>query len=194
MRKLLKYLIPLALVGPAAYALTNPATFAPRSFPSQQTHYERHVLNVTSSGCSADAGQGQTGVFTAGSCSVKLGTLPYNAFLARAYQQIITTCNAATTCTLALGTASGGAGVVAAQSIQGAAGAATSLTLANAGLLPTNAGGAQTGSNGGFDLWATIAQTGTAATTGTVIVVVEFFNANDGGCSYVPVGGTAGAC
>lgn len=195
MKKLLGYMLPLVLGTSVALALTNPATFAPRSFPTQQTHYERHVINVTSSGCSADTGQGQTNVFTTGSCSVKLGTLPYNAFLARAYQQVTTACNASSTCTLALGTTSGGVNIVAAQSVA-ASGGGTALTIvaANLGITLTGNGATQTGSNGGFDLWATVAQTGTAASAGTIVVVLEFFNSNDGGCAFVPLGATAGAC
>ena len=195
MRKLLAYTVPFLLAGGAALALVNPASIAPRAFPTQQTHYERHTINVSSSGCSADSGQGMTGVFTAGSCSVKIAAVPYNAFIARAYQQVTTACNAGTTCTLALGTSSGGVNLVAAQSIA-AAGGGTALTVvaANLGIAATGNGIAQTGTNGGFDVWATVAQTGTAASAGQATVIVEYFGANDGSCSYVSMGTTAAAC
>lgn len=183
------------LIGPAALALVFPGQYAPRYFPTQQTHYERHIINITSTSCSADTAQ-NVALFSAGSCSIRIGALPYNAFVVRAALQITTACNAATTCTAALGTASGGAQLLAAQSILAAAGTGvlTPAVAATAGIVSTGNNTTASGANGGFDLFATIAQTGTAATAGTVVVVLEYYGPNDGGCTQVPMASTAGPC
>jgi len=167
-----------------ALALTIPPTFAPRAFQTQQTHYLRFEVDFNS--C----------VLASGTCSVKVGALPYNAFVVRAYQQIVTNFNSATTDTVALATASGGGQIVAAQSVHAGAGGATSLTVvaANVGTAATGAGIAQTGGNGGFDVWAVYAQTGAAPSAGKAIYVIEYFGPNDGTCGPVTMGATAVAC
>ena len=176
-----------------------PGQYAPRYFPTQQTHYERHVITISSTGCTGDTAQ-NTALFVTGSCSVKIGALPYNSFVVRAALQITTACNAGTTCTLALGTASGGAQLLAAQSILAAAGTGPLFpaVAATSGILATGNNIASTGANGGFDLFATIAQTGGAATTGVVIFMLEYFGPNDGGCvTNVPIptlANTVGPC
>jgi hypothetical protein len=184
------------VIGPAALALVFPGQFGPRQFPTQQTHYERHVINITSTSFQGDLAQ-NTCVFAAGTCSIRVGALPYNAFVVRAYTQTFTACNAATTCTLAVGTTSGGGQLVtgASNSIIAVTGAvANTVVAANAGIVATGGGAAQTGLDGGFDLWLTVTFTGAAPTTGTVIFVLEYFSNNDGGCIYVPMTATAGAC
>jgi hypothetical protein len=182
-------------LAPIAYALTIPPTFAPRYFPWQVTHYSRHLITVSSTGIQVDNGPAAN--FTAGSASVKVGAIPYNSFVVRGYQQVVTACNAGTTCTLAVGTASGGGQLVAAQPIL-SAGGSTALTIvaANAGIAATGNNIAQTGADGGFDLYVTVAQTGAVATAGTVVLVLEYFANNDGACTPgVPFpGGTAGPC
>jgi hypothetical protein len=184
------------LLGPAALALVFPGQYAPRYFPTQQTHYERHIINITSTSCQADTAQ-NIALFAAGSCSIRIGALPYNAFVVRAALQIPTACNAGTTCTLAVGTASAGAQLLAAQSILAAAGTGVLVpaVAATAGILSTGNSITATGANGGFDLYATIAQTGTAATAGTVVFVLEYYGPNDGGCfPNVAMASTAGPC
>jgi hypothetical protein len=173
------------LVGPfAALALVIPPNFAPRQFPSQQVHYLRFVVNFND--C----------VLVSNTCSVKRGAVPYNAFIIRATQQIITSFNSGTTDTLAIATASGGGQLVAAQSVHGAAGGATSLTVvsANAGIAATGNGIAQTGADGGFDIWSVYAQTGAAPSAGQAVIVIEYIAPNDGSCVYVPMNATSGAC
>ena len=185
-------------IGPAL-ALVFPGQYAPRYFPTQQTHYERHVITISSTGCTGDTAQ-NTALFVTGSCSVKIGALPYNSFVVRAALQITTACNAGTTCTLALGTASGGAQLLAAQSILAAAGTGPLFpaVAATSGILATGNNIASTGANGGFDLFATIAQSGGTATTGVVIFMLEYFGPNDGGCvTNVPIptlANTVGPC
>ena len=186
------------IFGPAL-ALVFPGQYAPRFFPTQQTAYERHVISMTATNCTADTAQ-NTAVFAAGSCSIRIGALPYNAFVVRAALQITTFCNAVTTCTIALGTASGGAQLLAAQSILAAAGSGvlTPAVAATAGIVSTGNNIASSGADGGFDLYATIAQTGGGVTTGTVVVVIEYYNPNDGGCpTNVPIptlANTVGPC
>ena len=182
------------LIGPAALALVFPGQFAPRAFPTQQVHYERHVINITATNFQADQAQ-NTCIFVGLTCSIRVAALPYNAFVVRAYQQVVTACNAATTCTLAVGTTSAAVNLVAAQTIAAITGS-TALTVVAAmpALAATGNGIAQTGANGGFDVWLTVTYTGAAPSAGTVIVVLEYFGPNDGGCIYVPMGSTAGAC
>lgn len=184
-----------ALSG-AALALSIPPVFAPRVFLSQQTHYERHVVTITSSGCSADAGQlGQVSNWSSLACNVKVGAIPYNAFIVRGYIQAPTACNAGTTCTFSLGNASGGAQYVSAQSVASTLnGTALTIVAANLGTNQSGNGIAQTGLDGGFDLWVNVTYSGTAPTAGQFVFIIEYFGPNDGGCAPVPQGSTATIC
>lgn len=172
-----------ALVATVAYALTIPPTVSPRQFPTQQTHYVRFVVNYND--C----------VLVSNTCSVKRAALPYNSFIVRAYQQVSTAFNSGTTDTLALGTASGGGQIVAAQTVHaGTAGLPLTVLAANLGLAATGNGIAQTGANGGFDLWSVYAQTGAAPSAGQAELIVEYFAPNDGSCVYTPLGSTNPPC
>lgn len=171
------------LVGPAALALVVPQQFAPRQFPTQQVHYTRFV--VTFSDC----------VLVANTCSTRRAALPYNAYILRVSQQVTTAFNSATTDTLALATASGGAQLVAAQTVHaGTAGLPLTVVAANLGIAATGNGIASTGANGGFDIWAVYAQTGAAPSAGVAVIVIEWIAPNDGSCVYVPLGSTSPAC
>ena len=173
-----------ALLAPA-FALGASAAFPPRVFPSQQTHYLRFTVSFNA--C----------VLAAGSCAVKVGALPYNAFVVRGYQQIVTNFNSGTTDTLSVGVSPSNANeLVAAQSVHAGAGGVTALTLAatGSGTQATGAGTAQTGSNGGFDVWVKYTQTGSAPTAGSAVIVLEYFAPNDGTCTAVPSGASAPAC
>lgn len=188
------------IFGPAL-ALVFPGQYAPRYFPTQQTHYERHVVNfaagsvANSTVATVDSAQ-NTCIFTiTATCSVRVGAVPYNSFIVRAYQQVVTACNG-TSCTLAVGTASGSANLVAAQSIT-TAGGSTALTVvaANAGIGVTGNSIMATGADGGFDLYFTFADATAGATAGTVVVVIEYFGPNDGGCApNIPMASTSGPC
>lgn len=181
------------ILGPAL-ALVFPGQYAPRQFPLQQTHYERHVVNITATNFTVDGAQ-QTCTFVSSTCSVRIGALPYNAFILRAYTNPVVVCNAATTCTLSLGTASAGTQLVNAQDIKSSAnGVQDTIVAANLGIAATGNGIAQTGANGGFDLYVTITFTGAAPSAGTVAFVLEFAAPNDGGCSYTPMAATNTAC
>lgn len=174
----------LSLFATGVYALIVPQVFPARQFPTQQVHYTRFVVNFND--C----------VLVANTCSVRRGALPYNAFLLRAWQQIITSFNSATTDTLALATTTGGGQIVAAQSVHGATGGATALTVvaANVGIAATGNGIAQTGGLGGFDIWSVYAQTGAAPTAGQAVIALEWLAPNDGQCVYVAQGATSPAC
>lgn len=170
-------------LGLAAWALTVPPTVSPRQFPTQQVHYARFVVNFND--C----------VLVANTCSVKRVALPYNSYILRASQQVSTAFNSATTDTLALATTSGGGQIVAAQTVHtGTAGLPLTIVAANLGIAATGNGIAQTGTNGGFDLWSVYAQTGAAPTAGVAEIVLEYIAPNDGSCVYVPQGATSPAC
>jgi hypothetical protein len=180
-------LLPVTLL--ALCAVTIPALAqrspAPRMFNDQQTHYLRFTVSFNSCVLAAPPS----------SCSVKVGAVPYNAFMIRAYQQVTTAFAGATVANVAFGTASGSANLVAAQSVL-AAGGATALTIvaANAGITVTGNGIAQTGALGGFDIWATINITVAPLTAGQATYVFEYIAPNDGSCTPVPTGATAPAC
>lgn len=177
-----------------ALALVFPGQFGPRQFPTQQTHYERHVISITSTGFSVDGAL--PCVFASLTCSVRIAALPYNAYVERGGYQPAVVCNAATTCTLSLGTASAGTQIVNAADIKGAgtAGISATIVAANRGIAATGNAITATGANGGFDLFATVTYTGAAPTTGTIVFWLEYFAPNDGGCSYTPLAATNTAC
>lgn len=106
---------------------------------------------------------------------VKFGRLPANAFLIRATCQIITAFNAVTTNVLTFGITAASA-----NEITGAAdiNEATLNTLQSC--LAAGATGLQLTTATEVDLYAKYAQTGTAATAGQAIWVLEYINNNDG--------------
>jgi hypothetical protein len=173
------FLSVLAATAPA-FALTNPATFAPRMFQTQQTHYIR--FSVNSNSC----------VYVSLACTVKVGNLPYNAFVLRIYSQTTTTWNAGTSASVGLGVNSPATNLMASAAVT-TAGNAAAQTVAVGGLgeSVTGNGAAQTGQDGGFDLNATITIVGALPTAGSTQFVVEYIAPNDGSCTN---GASAGAC
>lgn len=190
------------LVVPAM-AQPNPIggrSFPPRQFNTQQTHYLRFTFNFNS--CVIVATTGTV-------CAAKVGTLPYNAFLTQINLDLITVFNpAGGTATVGLSTAATGATILAAQNVFTAAtlGAAPYVfcgttcgagTFAGIGVGVTGAGIAQTGTLGGFDVFAVFTVTANAApqgTTGSLVGVIQYIAPNDGNCTTVPLGATAVAC
>lgn len=172
------------IIGPAALALVVPQAFAPRQFQTQQVHYLRFTVNFNS--C----------VYVSLTCSFKVGALPYNAYLLRINNQVTTAWNAGTSQSIALGTSSAGTNIVAsvATGPSTGGGASSTIVAANIGVAATGNGIAQTGTNGGFDLWATITIVGALPTTGQTNYVLEYIAGNDGQCGPVAIGGTAPAC
>lgn len=171
------------LLGPAL-ALVVPQAFAPRQFPTQQVHYLRFTVNFNS--C----------VYVSLTCSVKVGALPYNAYLLRLNSQVTTAWNAGTSQSIALGTASAGAQIQASTATGPSTGGGASGTIvaANVGVAATGNTIAQTGSNGGFDVWATITIVGALPTTGQTNFILEYIAPNDGQCVYTPMGSTNPGC
>jgi hypothetical protein len=187
------------LIGPAALALVFPGQYAPRYFPTQQVHYERHIINITATNFTADVAQ-NTCIFASSTCSLRFAALPYNAFILRGNWFQGTACNAVTTCTMSIGTASGGAQIVSAQDIKTAATGAPALTIVTAGQGAQVTGNnlASSGANGGFDLYVTVTFTGAAPSAGTIVFDLEYLGPNDGGCfHHVPIptlANTVGPC
>lgn len=68
------------------------------------------------------------------------------------------------------------------------------LVSISAGVQATGEGDTATGGNGGFDIWSQYFQAGTAATQGSMVWVIEYIAPNDGSCTNVALGATAGAC
>lgn len=182
------------LIG--AYALTNPATIAPRDFNTQQTGYLRIHIKASGSGITANGNSCVVALTGGANCNVKVGALPANAFLVRLTEQIVTNFNATTTDTIGLGTNSSGVNILAAASVHTGAGAISNPSFASGGsgtLLTT--GVAQTGLNGGFDVYALYTYTTTnVATAGEVVYILEYFAPNDGDCVPTPMGTTPTAC
>lgn len=181
----------------AAFALVVPQNFAPRMFPSQQVHYLRFTVNFND--CTLVSNQ----------CSVKRGAVPYNAWITRIQQEIITNFNSGTGDDMAIGTktavcavpgqaspcgATSGLLMAPVTLASGAGGATTATVLAgSAGINATGAGDTSTGGNGGFDIWTQYFQTGAAPSAGVVVYVIEYIAPNDGSCANVS-GATAAAC
>lgn len=105
---------------------------------------------------------------------VKFGRLPANVFLIRATCQIIVAFNAVTTNVLTFGTTTTANEITAAGDIN----EATLNTLQ--ACLNSGATGLQLTTATENDLYAKYAQTGTAATAGQAIWVLEYINNNDG--------------
>lgn len=192
------------LIGGPALALTNPPTFAPRMFPDQVVHYERHVVNIATGSATID---GQVPCVTtvngttSADCNAKIGAVPYNALLVRAEIVVTTGCNTGgtgPTCVLNIGTASGGAQIVSAQTIAATtAFTALGASFVGGGIAVTGNNITPTGANGGFDLWLNVHQAATAivqASAGTFVIVIEYIAPNDGGCINVPLATPSPAC
>jgi hypothetical protein len=184
MRKLIAAGAIAGLLFGAVSAPVGAAVFGPRQFTSQQTHYVR--MTVTPAKCSP---VGLT-------CSYRVGAVPYNSYILLGSAQVLTTAagNGVTAFTASIGTASGGAQIVANQAIL-TAGNAAPLTLVNGGgETATGNGATQTGANGGFDLWVTLTATTGFPTTGLAVLILEYIAPNDGDCVAVPLGGGAAGC
>ena len=184
----------LSVMSMAAFSLTNPATIAPRDFNTQQTGYIRVHIKATGSGIVAN-GLACVGAASASNCSVKVGAVPGNAFLVRMTQQIVTNFNGSTTDTIGLGTTTAGVNIKAAADVHTGAGAISSPSFASgsSGTLLT-AGIAQTGANGGYDLYVNYAYGGTPAPPGEMALVLEYFAPNDGDCGASPMGTSPTNC
>jgi len=94
--------------------------------------------------------------------SLKIGTLPAGSAILRIATAVSTAFNYGTNNNISVGTASGGAQIVAAAAI-GAVGVNTQTVIAAAANMAADT-----------DIWVTGAFTGTTGTTGAGLVIVEF--------------------
>jgi hypothetical protein len=179
------------IAGPAlatTLTITPTQNIPPRVAIDQQTQYVRFTYNFNQ--CPLRAAD------TA--CSMRVTSLPYNAFVVSISKQIITTFNPTTSATIAFGTSGQSAGLMAAFNVfTGQSTAAVFDTaFAGAGELVTGAGATPTGQNGGFDIYATytVGAAGSQGTQGQAIFVIQYIAPNDGSCAAVPLGATASAC
>jgi hypothetical protein len=161
----------------------SPRSYVPRTFNTQQTAYLRFTVAFNS--CAP-----------AGNCTAKVGTLPYNAFLLRVYYQgetafgsttnLISLGTTATTAVNIMAAVTGFQALVA--PVQG------TIVAGNLGVVLTGNTIAQTGAEGGFDVYATMTFTGSAPTAGLAAFVLEYASPNDGTCTAVPLAATAVGC
>jgi hypothetical protein len=156
----------------------------PRFFPTEQVAYIRTTFAFNM--CTA----------VANVCILQLAnaSLPYNAIVLRVNWAVYTAFNSTTSDTLSLGVTSANANeLVSATSIH-AAGIASQTVVATS-LNNTGNTTAQTGSNGGFDLWVKwTAGTGNTATTGLMAILIEYITPNDGLCGPVALGAAPVGC
>lgn len=140
---------------------TVPPTFSARDMGSymQTPKYFRKLVNFNDANIAT---------------GVKFGRLPTNAFLIRATCQIIVAFNAGTTNVLTFGTTSASANELTGT---GDINEATLNTLQ--ACLASGATGMQLTTATENDLYAKFAQTGTPATAGQAIWVLEYINNND---------------
>jgi hypothetical protein len=179
----------VAALSTPAFAQPNPLTprsFAARIFPTQQTHYLRFPIAFNS--C----------VYVANTCSFKVGSVPYNSFMVRAFTQTFTTYSGGgvTAMTVSFGTTATPTTELMAATTILTAGNAVAQTVAAGGLGVTVTGNgiAQTGTLGGFDIWARITATTGNPTAGVGVGIIEYIAPNDGACTQVGTGVTAVGC
>jgi hypothetical protein len=172
---------------------------APRSFQTQQVHYLRFTVGAVS--CTPPSGL---------ACFVRVGVLPYNAFLTAIRWETTTTYTGggvtAVGLTLGISTGSGatnvpGAQIMASAAIITAAAQPTLLTtFAGAGVSIVGAGATipaeptvlvSSGTQipnlvvapvGGFSIYATLTATTGYPTAGQTTVAIEYYAPNDGSC------------
>jgi hypothetical protein len=156
----------------------------PRFFPTEQLGYVRTTLVFNMCTQAANA------------CTVQLAnaSLPYNAIVLRVTAVIMVAFNSTTSDVVTLGTTSANANeLVTTCNIHALGQVACTLVTT-----PANATGntvAQSGQNGGIDLWLKwTAGTGNTATAGLVSLITEYVIPNDGLCGPVALGAAPVGC
>ena len=179
---LLGLLIGTAAVGPAwSQVILNQTPMparepSPRMLGIQAVHYIRTTLSFNM--CTA----------TANVCTIKAANaaLPYNAIVLRVTLAVYTVFNSTTSDTLLVGTTAASANEIVSSAMNLRTIGTTAGTVLAASLSATGGATAQTGLQGGFDVWMKwTAGTGNTATTGLAAVVIEYIAPNDGLCSPV---------
>jgi len=105
-------------------------------------------------------------------------TLPANAYITQILGNVTTAFNATTTNALTIGATPTGTDFVASTSVS-STGILTLSTAAGIGLAATGNTANQTQINGGVPVYFRYTQTGTAATAGSVTIVIAFAKNND---------------
>jgi hypothetical protein len=176
----------LGLVALVTVPVMAQRSFAARLFPTEQTHYLRFQISFNS--C----------VPVALTCSFKVGSVPYNSFMVRAFTQTYTTFSGGgvTAYTVSFGTTAATTTELMALTTILTAGNAIAQTVAAGGLGTTVTGNgiAQSGTLGGFDIWARVTATTGYPTAGNAVGILEFIAPNDGACTAVSQGATAAGC
>lgn len=149
----------LTSLGVGAYALNQPstATFSARQNTTQQTNYHRFTINWNDARISS---------------GVKFGRLPSNAFITQISCHVTTAFNAGTTNVVTLSPDNTNPTIIGPSSLDESSATFQNITTA-AGL------GVAVTSAGEVDLYAKYAQTGSAATAGSVTCVLEYIPNND---------------
>jgi hypothetical protein len=179
-------IVVVPIVPAFAQAPIAPRSFTPRMFNTQQTHYLRFAMNANS--C----------VYVSLVCTYKVGTVPYNAFMVRAYTQTFTTFsgNSISAMTASFGTtATAATNLMAAATIL-TAGNAVAQTVAAGGLGATVTGGniTPTGAEGGFDIYVTLTASTGSPTAGVAVGILEYIAPNDGACFNYPLATAEPGC
>jgi hypothetical protein len=147
---------------------TIPASFPPRQETTHQVNYIRKVVNFSDPGLS-------TGVCFA--------AIPLGSYILKSEAEIVTAFNAGTTNPLSLGTTTAANELLQSGDITAATPAVYTNTRGNGRSLTQTATAAVSGvvvAEGGIGLFVKYAPTGTAATTGQAVLVVQYIPNNDG--------------
>jgi hypothetical protein len=181
----------LAAAG-TAFAQVIPSTStttrqpSPRQFGTEQVHYIRSTLTFNMCVQSSNA------------CKVKLANanLPYNAVVLQVRAIVYTAFNSTTSDVITLGTTSTNANEIVSSSMNIHAQADVTGTLVSTHFNNTGNTVAQSGSNGGLDLWVLwTAGTGNTATAGLVSLIVTYVAPNDGNCTpNIALGAAPAGC
>lgn len=164
---------------------TDPRQPVPRIFPSQQVAYSRTTFAFNSCTQASNV------------CTVKIknASLPYNAVILRVTANVYTAFNSTSTDVFTLGTTSANANELVSSGCSIHAQGLVSCTVLAGASTAIGASTAQSGSNGGFDMFMKWTGGGGTPSTGLMSLIVEYVMPNDGLCTIVPLdGGTAAGC
>jgi hypothetical protein len=171
--------------GIPSFALTTPPTQSPRQFSTQQTHYLRFSVQATPGFIN-----GYPCVIVSNFCTIKIAALPYNSIVVRILTNIGVAFNSGTNDQISIGTTATSASNVQLLALVAVTSTAnlTVQSVAAASTAALGQGTVQSGTDGGFDVYVTYKQQGTAPTTGQATFIMEFIAPNDGFCEPVPMG------
>jgi hypothetical protein len=158
------------IISPLAFALTNPASYPPRVLQTQTSVHFRKTVNFNDANIAT---------------GVKFGALPPGAYITGIRCYVTTAFNAGTTNNLLVGTTAGGNNILAGGTtagtncVVGSTGNNNMSLAPGLGLAVTALSATPTGSTGGWDLFVAYTQTGTAATTGQLTLLIDYVSNDD---------------